>query len=111
MRECSECGADFDPRAPAKRRAGGLITHCADCSEETAVRVVGLTAGDGKQAAISIVALDTEQDRRAFLSYWQRASGLHRGKSCQMHQPGMTAPAVRFRTVATDSARNHKGKA
>lgn len=110
MRECTECGDNFNPRSPEKRRAGGLISHCPECSEETAVRHVGLTSGDGKQAAISIVALSSEKDRTAFLRYWQRASGLHKGKSCQLHQPGMTSPQISFRAVAVDGARNHKGK-
>lgn len=109
MRSCSHCGVEFDPRSRAKREAGGLISHCAECSNDTP-RVVGVTSGDGKQASVTIVRPQTDADRRAFLSYWQRATGLHRGKSCQLDSR-LAAPGFSISTVHQSGATNHKGKA
>lgn len=40
MRQCVICGGEFDPKSRAKKEAGGLITHCPECSEDTP-RVLG----------------------------------------------------------------------
>ena len=45
MRNCIVCDGEFDPRSKAKRLAGGLATHCPDCSDETSVRYLGISAG------------------------------------------------------------------
>ena len=51
MRECIHCQVMFDLRSSAKKQAGGRINECADCVEElgteTAVKYLGLQAGDG----------------------------------------------------------------
>jgi hypothetical protein len=107
---CHVCEIDFDPRSRAKREAGGLATHCPDCSSETTPRAVGVTSGDGKQASVTIVRPSTNEDRRAFLNYWQRATGLHRGKSCQM-DARLTTPAFNVAVVHQSESTNHKGKA
>jgi hypothetical protein len=110
IRECAECGETFDTRSPEKRRAGGKVIHCAECSEETATKVLGLTSGDGKQAAISIVQCNSDEDRTKLIRYWHRVGGMHKGKSCQMHTPGTTSPHIGFTIVRSDTSRNHKGK-
>ena len=66
MRECVHCECMFDPNSSAKKRAGGKINECPDCVEElgteTAVKYLGLQAGDGKTASISIVAFESDED-------------------------------------------------
>ena len=63
IRECVHCEMEFDTRSTAKRRAGGKINECPDCVEEygteTTVKYLGLQAGDGKAAALSIVAFES----------------------------------------------------
>jgi hypothetical protein len=109
MRQCTECGVEFDPRSRAKREAGGLVSHCPECSSDTP-RVLGVTSGDGKQASVSIVRPATQSDRAAFLHYWQRATGLHRGKSCQLDSR-LTTPGFTVALVHQSEATNLKGKA
>lgn len=111
MRRCVECQEMFDPHSAEKRRAGGLITHCPECSDEPVTRYLGVASGDGKQASISILSFPNQKAREKYARYHQRASGLHKGKSCQLHQPGLSDPGVNFSTVTADEARNHKGKA
>lgn len=109
-RTCRECGDTFDLNSPAKRRAGGLAIHCPDCSSEHVVRALGFASGDGKMASLNIVQCATQKDADALKAYWYRASGMHKGKECQMHNPALTMPKVSFRTVTQDKATNHKGK-
>ena len=45
---CVECDATFDTQSREKRRAGGLATHCPDCSVDDTVRYLGISAGEGK---------------------------------------------------------------
>jgi hypothetical protein len=49
-------------------------------------------------------------DRRAFLNCWHRATGLHRGKSCQLDSK-LAAPGFAVALVHQTEATNHKGKA
>ena len=111
MRTCSECEERFDLHGPEKRRAGGLAIHCPDCSQENAVKALGFASGDGKMASLSIVQCATQRDADALKAYWHRASGMHKGKECQMHNPALTMPKVQFRTLTRSEATNHKGKA
>lgn len=108
---CIECAEEFDPRSPAKRRAGGLINTCPDCSEEPTTRYAGVAAGEGKMGSVQILSFQNEADRAAYLAFWQTNSGMHTGKSCQMMIQRRT-PAVSFKTVAEFRGNtNHKGKA
>jgi hypothetical protein len=109
MRTCRICGDEFDPNSAAKRLAGGRINECHLCAQETTARVVGVASGDGKQASLSIVRPETEADRHAFLAYWHQATGLHRGKSCQMDST-LTTPHFRVQVVSAAQASNHKGR-
>jgi hypothetical protein len=110
-RECSECGADFDPNHPEKRRAGGLATHCKDCSSETAVKYLGLQSADGKMAGVTILAFDTEKDREQYRRMWRNNSGINKGKVCQLGKNLSTVPNVRFKKLYEAGLdANHKGK-
>ena len=112
MRTCVECGTEFDPRSKAKRLAGGLITNCVDCSEETMVRYAGVSAGEGKMSSVQILKFENSADRAAYLDYWKVNSGLYKGKSCQIGHGLKKTPSISFETVATFKANeNHKGKA
>lgn len=109
--ECSICGDEFNPRAPEKKRVGGLINNCADCSEESTVKVIGLQAADGKQAQVQILSFNSDRDRQAYLNFWQNNTGLHKGKSCQLGTHLSTTPKVSFKTIQKHTPTNHKGKA
>jgi hypothetical protein len=111
IRICAECDCEFNVHSPEKRRVGGLAIHCAECSEEHAVKSLGFASGDGKMASLSIVQCASQRDAEQLKSYWHRASGMDRGKSCQMHTPALTMPGVSFRTVTKSGSMNHKGKA
>lgn len=109
MRDCDTCGKTYDPRGPAKRRAGGKINHCADCSEETHVPYLGLTSGDGKQAGVTILKFENHADRESYREAWWVNSGMMVGKSCQLGIQKRSSNA-RFQTVVQSKATNHKGK-
>lgn len=111
LNECVECGFHFDPRSPAKLRAGGRINTCPDCSEESTVRYLGLQSGDGKQAGITVLQFSSQRDRESYSDYWRNNSGMNVGKSCQLGTHLSTTPGVSFRTVTQSGATNHKGRA
>ena len=108
-KECVVCGGEFDPRSPAKRRAGGLLTTCPECSIENSTKYLGLSAGDGKQAGITILKFESGEDREAYRQMWWVNSGMMVGKSCQLGIQKST-PGVRFKTVIQSTATNHKGR-
>lgn len=111
LRECIHCSCKFDPRSPAKERAGGRINECPDCSDEPAVRYLGLANGDGKQASITVLAFGSASDRERYSDFYRNNAGYHRGKSCQLGSHLSTDPGVHFRTVTQSTATNHKGRA
>lgn len=112
MRTCVLCGDEFDPRGKDKRLAGGLITHCIECAEETSVRYAGVQNSDGKQAGVTILKFQSGDDREAYLDFWKVNSGLYKSKSCQLGHGLKSTPAVGFKTVAVfEGNLNHKGKA
>ena len=110
IRTC-ECGVEFDTASPAKKRAGGRIIDCPECSEETAVKYAGVQAADGKQNQATILKFGTERDRSKYLAFWRNNNGTHKGKSCQLGKHLSTDPGIHFETVVGFSATNHKGKA
>jgi hypothetical protein len=110
LRECAECESPFDPRSPAKLRAGGRVNTCPDCSQEPAVKYLGLANGDGKQASVTILAFGSSQDRESYASYWKANTGYYKGKSCHLSQSNPAAPGVSVRTVTQSGAANHKGR-
>ncbi len=111
IKTCIECGDDFDLNSLAKKRAGGKVNTCPDCSEETAVPYAGIQSADGKQSQATILRFSTEQDRNKYLSFWQNNSGLHRGKVCSLGNHLSTTPGIHFEIVQNFTPTNHKGKA
>jgi len=109
-RECIACGYVFDSRSPAKFVAGGKINHCPDCSNEPTVKYLGLQAGDGKQAGITVLSFNSTADRNRYADFWRNNSGMNKGKSCQLGTHLSTTPGVSYKTVTQSSATNHKGK-
>jgi hypothetical protein len=108
-RECSVCGSSFDPNSHAKRLAGGKVNECPECATEPAVKYLGLTAGDGKQASITVLKFESPEDREEYRQAWWVNSGMMVGKSCQLGFQKRT-PNVRFETVSQSTATNHKGR-
>jgi len=111
MRICSNCEFEFNEKSEQKRRVGGLITMCPDCSEETTVRYAGVQAADGKQAQATILKFKSESDKTKYINFWQNNSGYFRGKSCQLGTHLSTTPDVQFQTIQSFTPTNHKGKA
>ena len=112
LRDCSECGVSFDPHSPAKRKAGGKIRHCPDCSEETQTPYLGVVGGEGKQGGVSVVKFESQLDRDLYQKWFQSASGYHTGKNCQMGHRPPPCPVTKYTTVAQNGGNaNHKGKA
>ncbi len=110
LRDCQECNRPFDPRSPAKKKVGGKIFHCPDCSEEVTVKVLGVQASAGKMAGVEILRFESQEDREQYKRYWAIASGLKNSKSCQLNNK-QTVPGVGFKKVHENHANpNHKGK-
>ena len=113
---CIYCEIEFDLNSTAKKYAGGKINECSDCVEElgteTAVKYLGLQAGDGKANALSIVAFESDDDREAYSSAWKAVTGHHKGKSCQLGGVQTNIGNRPMRHVAYAGGNgNHKGKA
>lgn len=114
MKICIHCESDFDLNSYAKRKAGGKINECAICVEElgteTAVRYLGLPAGDGKANALSIVSFDSRNDRTSYSSAWKSVTGFYKGKSCQMGvQTNIGGRPMKHVSYVGGNG-NHKGK-
>ena len=115
LKTCVHCDSDFNLLSSAKKRAGGKINECPDCVEElgteTAVKYLGLQAGDGKTASISIVAFESDEDRTAYSKAWKAVTGFHKGKSCHLSGSQTTIGNRPMRHVAYNAGNaNHKGK-
>jgi hypothetical protein len=107
---CKICDEYFDHNSIEKKKSGGLITTCPDCSEETTVKYVGVSSADGKQAQATILKFESEQDKERYIRFWQNNSGLHKGKSCTLGNHLSTDPKIKFKTVSGFTPTNHKGK-
>jgi len=110
IKQCIACEEEFDVNSPAKKKAGGKINLCPDCSEETTVKYAGLQAADGKQSQATILRFKSEQDKEKYLAFWKNNSGLYKSKSCQLGNHLSTTPDVEFETVVSFTPTNHKGK-
>jgi len=109
-RSCVNCGVEFDTNSHAKRRAGGLITCCPDCSVEDTPRYLGVQSGDGKASGVTILKFDSAADREEYRQVWWVNSGMMVGKSCQLGFQKRT-PNVKFTKVHESGlGMNHKGK-
>ncbi len=115
IRECVHCEFSFDDRSHAKRQAGGMINECPDCVEElgteTAVKYLGLQAGDGKTNALSVVAFESNADRDSYSRAWKSVTGYHKGKSCHLSGSTTNIGGRPMRHVSYVGGNgNHKGK-
>lgn len=111
IRNCVVCDAEYDDRAPEKRRAGGLITTCPECSEETEVRVLGISCSAGKMAGVEILKFDSPEDRKKYSEFYKANSGYHKGKSCQLSRGLKSTPKIKFKKIYESHPNlNHKGK-
>jgi hypothetical protein len=115
IKTCVHCDMDFNLHSRHKRQAGGRVNECADCvielGTERAVKYLGLQAGDGKSAGISIVAFESQEDRTAYSKAWKAVTGFHKGKSCHLSGCQTTIGGRPMRHVAYNSGNaNHKGK-
>ncbi len=108
---CQECEAEFNPFSLEKKKAGGLITFCPNCSEETTVKYAGVQSADGKGAQASILKFQSEKDRSRYIAFWQNNSGLFKNKGCQISRGLSTDPGIKFETIVGFVPTNHKGKA
>jgi hypothetical protein len=111
MRICAACEEEFDPNSSAKRKAGGLIIHCPECSSEPTIKYAGLQAADGKQNQATIIKFESESDKEAYIRFWKNNSGFNKGKSCQIGNHLSTTPGIKFTTIVSHKPTNHKGKA
>ena len=72
MRECIHCHELFDSQSNYKRQVGGYINECPCCvielGTEKHVRYRGVVGAEGKMAAISIVAFNSEREADAYVS-------------------------------------------
>jgi hypothetical protein len=60
VRECAVCGEEYDP---SRKRKGGYIQHCDDCSEEKVEKYLGRPGLTNKDASVTILRTD--------LQYWK----------------------------------------
>ncbi len=110
VRECESCGGEYDDKSPEKREAGGLIIHCPDCSDETAVPYLGVNNASGKMQGVEILAFETMSDRTKYLGAWHKNVGQNKGKSSPLGNAGGLT-GIKFRKVASFGGNpNHKGK-
>jgi hypothetical protein len=113
---CVHCEDEFDSVSARKRIVGGRINECPDCVEElgteTAVRYLGLQAGDGKTNALSVVAFESREDRESYSRAWKAVTGFHKGKSCHLSGSQTSIGGRPMRHVSYVGGNgNHKGKA
>ena len=112
---CVHCDYEFDPKSTLKKMAGGKINECSDgvheLGTETAVKYLGLSAGDGKASALSIVAFENDEDREAYSSAWKAVTGFNKGKSCHLSGTNTNIGGRPMRHVSYVGGNgNHKGK-
>ena len=112
MTTCIHCEVEFNLHSPEKQRAGGRANECIECSEETAIKYLGLQSADGKAAGVTILAFNSQKDKEVYSEFWKNNSGMHKGKSCQLGDHLTATPRISFRKVHEQGlGMNHKGKA
>ena len=114
-KQCKICGIEFDLNSPHKKRVGGKINECPDCVEElgteTAVKYLGLSSGDGKAAALSIGAFESDEDRSAYASAWKANTGHNGGYGGHLSSSNPSIGGRPMRHVGYNAGNsNHKGK-
>ena len=116
MKTCVHCNDRFDLDGHFKRQVGGKINECPSCVEElqaeTAVKYLGLSSGDGKAAAISIVAFENDEDRSAYASAWKANTGHNGGYGGHLSSSNPSIGGRPMRHVGYNAGNaTHKGKA
>jgi hypothetical protein len=91
IRECAVCGEEFDT---VKKRKGGYITHCDDCSEETVEKYIGRQGLTNKDASISIIRTDLE--------YWRSQIARENAAGFNANLPISNAPFEQVREARQD---------
>lgn len=116
MRQCIHCEAEFNERSRLKQLVGGRINECPDCVEElggdqSPPKYLGVMAGDGKQAGLTILQFESDEDRESYSKAHKNNAGYNKGKECQLgtHLTPMTG--FKFKTVQRQESTNHKGRA
>lgn len=77
---CKVCDEEFDVDSKEKKKLVGLYSSCPECSEETAIKYAGVQSADGKQAQATILKFTSNEDRSAYISFWQNNSGQNKRK-------------------------------
>ena len=115
IKECKWCEAEFETESRRKQLAGGFINECPDCVEErggddSPPKYLGVMAGDGKMAGVTILQFSSEADREAYSKAHRNNSGQNVGKSCQLGTHLTPMSGIKFKTVQKTEATNHKGR-
>jgi len=115
IRECKWCEAEFETESRRKQLAGGFINECPDCVEErggddSPPKYLGVMAGDGKMAGVTILQFASEADREAYSKAFANNSGMSKGKSCQLGSHLTPMSGTKFKTIQKTEATNHKGR-
>ncbi len=108
IKECKHCGIEFNANSRYKKKAGGYINECPDCTislgTESSVRYRGVTTGDGKMACTQILKFDSEADAQAYVQTWNNNSGFNNRRSGGLND-------IKFTKVGENAGNsNHKGK-
>ncbi len=109
-KECIICQEIFDTNSLEKKKSGGLINHCPDCSIESSTKYLGVGSADGKFSQISILSFSSKEDRQKYSDFWKNNQGLHRGKVCSLGKHLSTTPNINFKSITSFRPTNHKGK-
>jgi hypothetical protein len=79
LRECRECGDEFDSNSQWKREVKGYINVCPWCTEEAggdpAPEIRGFTTGSGKMADISFMRFEDRHAANQYRRAWNACSG------------------------------------
>ena len=106
---CRHCEDEFDRMSSIKRRVGGYIDECPDCVEELgtekAVRYRGVITGDGKQASVTLLKFDSEDDAEEYCKRYNNNSGWQNNYSFGLND-------IKHKKVGENIGNNHhKGRA
>jgi|TARA_A100001515_G_scaffold54575_1_gene43147 hypothetical protein len=110
LRECRECGDDFDPNSEWKREVKGYINVCPWCTEEMggdpAPEIRGFSTGSGKMQDISFVRFEDRHTANQYRRAWNACSG---GGAIRH---GHRLNKIKYEHVGHNAGNpNHKGKA
>lgn len=107
---CIICEEEFNVNSIEKKKSGGLINHCPDCSIESSTKYLGVNSADGKFNQISILSFSSNEDRQKYSDFWKNNSGNNVSKSCQLGKHLSSTPNIKFKSISSFKPTNHKGK-